>query len=238
MECEYCKNTFSNKYNLSNHQKRAKFCLEIQKSKNNYFVSDLINCKYCNQSSTPEHLKRHLSTCKKKKEFDLIKKSKEQDSLHEKTQGELEYYKNRCEDLQEEMNDLLKEIALSALGCNNAKIESLTKKYVKKQKRVDYKERNVIYILTTELMKKERRYIMGKAVNLTNRLSTYNKSDEHEVIFYISCDDEDRMNVVENLVFQKLKEFREQANRERFILPIDKNIEYFIDILKNCVDFV
>jgi hypothetical protein len=143
----------------------------------------------------------------------------------------LEFYKNRYDDIQQEMNDLLKEIALSALGCNNAKIEALTKKYVKKQKRVDYKERNVIYILTTELMKKEGRYIMGKAVNLTNRLSTYNKSDEHEVIFYISCEDEDKMNLVENLVFQKLKDFREQANRERFILPKDKNVEYFIDTI-------
>ena len=28
-------------------------------------------------------------------------------------------------------------------------------------------------------MKKERRYILGKAENLTNRLSVYNKSDEH-----------------------------------------------------------
>ena len=40
----------------------------------------------------------------------------------------------------------------------------------------------VVYILTNKLMKKERRYILGKATNLTNRLSTYNKSDEHEVV--------------------------------------------------------
>ena len=39
------------------------------------------------------------------------------------------------------------------------KIQYLTKKYVKRQPRIDYKERNVVYILTTSNMKKERRYI-------------------------------------------------------------------------------
>ena len=198
-----------------------------------------LNCTYCNKKFTRKYLfEEHSEKCFERCKSSLESKEKECDELHEKLQCELEFYKNRYDDLQHEMCDLLKEVALSALGCNNSKIEALTKKYVKRQRRVDYKERNVVYILTTELMKKEGRYIMGKAVNLTNRLSTYNKSDEHEVIFYISCDDEDKMNLVENLVFQKLKDFREQANRERFILPSDKNIEYFIDIIRNCVDFV
>ena len=30
MDCEHCKKTFSNKQNLKAHQKRAKYCLEIQ----------------------------------------------------------------------------------------------------------------------------------------------------------------------------------------------------------------
>ena len=66
----------------------------------------------------------------------------------------MEYYKNRYEDLQQDICDLLKEVTFSVLGCNNAKLEYLTKKYIKKQKRVDSQERNVIYVLTTELMKK------------------------------------------------------------------------------------
>lgn len=68
----------------------------------------------------------------------------------------------------------------------------MTKKYVKKQQRIGYKERNVIYILTTANMKKERRYILGKAENLTSRLSVYNKSDEHEVVYYEKCLDEEK----------------------------------------------
>jgi hypothetical protein len=117
------------------------------------------------------------------------------------------------------------------------KIQFLTKKYVKSQPRVQYDEKNVIYILTTKLMKKERRYILGKAVDLTSRLSTYNKSDEHEVIFFGSCKDVETMNVVENMVFTCLNEYREQANRERFVLPENEKIELFSNAIKKSIEF-
>jgi hypothetical protein len=118
------------------------------------------------------------------------------------------------------------------------KIQFLTKKYVKSQPRVQYDEKNVIYILTTKLMKKERRYILGKTVDLTSRLSTYNKSDEHEVIFFASCKDVETMNIVENMVFSRLNEYREQANRERFVLPENEKIELFFNAIKNCIEFL
>ena len=54
-------------------------------------------------------------------------------------------------------------------------------------------------------MKKEHRYILGKATNLTNRLSTYNKSDEHEVIYHHECDNEDIMNAVEKYGILEIK---------------------------------
>ena len=71
-----------------------------------------------------------------------------------------------------------------------------------------------------------------------NRLSVYNKSDEHEVIYYQECPDEEKMNIVETMVFNKLKKYREQANRERFILPKNKDIEYFKDAIKKVIEFV
>jgi hypothetical protein len=117
------------------------------------------------------------------------------------------------------------------------KIKYLTKKYVKRQPRLEYTEKNVIYILTTPNMKKDRRYIMGKAENLTNRLSVYNKSDEHEVIYYQGCGEIEDMNLVEPMVFKKLNEYREQANRERFVLNEDMEISYFINIIKECIKF-
>ena len=118
------------------------------------------------------------------------------------------------------------------------KIQLMTKKYVKKQPRVQYDEENVVYILTTANMKKERRYILGKATNLTSRLSVYNKSDEHEVVYYQECPDEEKMSVVETLVFCKLNEYREQANRERFLLPEGDKLDLFIDTIKECIKFV
>ena len=117
------------------------------------------------------------------------------------------------------------------------RIQYLTKKYVKSQPREQYKEKYVIYILTTALMKKERRYILGKATNLTSRLSVYNKSDEHEVIYYQECGDEETMTMVESSVFHQLKEYREQANRERFILPKTEEIKFFSEKINKSINF-
>ena len=118
------------------------------------------------------------------------------------------------------------------------KIQLMTKKYVKKQPRAQYDKRNVVYILTTANMKKERRYILGKATNLTSRLSVYNKSDEHEVVYYQECLNEEKMGLVESFVFYKLNEYREQANRERFLLPEGTNIDLFSDTIRECINFI
>ncbi len=45
------------------------------------------------------------------------------------------------------------------------------------------------------------------------------------------------MELVERMVLDKLNEYREKANRDRFILPIDKNITLFKDIINKCIDF-
>jgi hypothetical protein len=118
------------------------------------------------------------------------------------------------------------------------KIQLMTKKYVKKQPRVQYDEVNVVYILTTANMKKERRYILGKATNLTSRLSVYNKSDEHEVVYYQECPNEEKMGLVESFVFCKLNEYREQANRERFLLPEGTSIDFFSNTIRECIAFI
>jgi hypothetical protein len=113
----------------------------------------------------------------------------------------------------------------------------LKNKYLKRHPRIKYKDKYVIYILTTRLMQKERRYIMGKATDLTNRLSTYNKSDEHRVVYFQGCGDEDTMSVVENMVFHHLQKYREQANRERFILPENEEITLFSNAVQKSVEY-
>jgi len=117
------------------------------------------------------------------------------------------------------------------------KIQYLTKKYVKRQPRLQYDVPNVIYILTTLTHKLEGRYILGKAENLTNRLSVYNKTDEHELVYYIGCPDENSMKLAEQMVFHNLEKYREQANRERFILPDGENINLFINEINRTIKF-
>ena len=93
-------------------------------------------------------------------------------------------------------------------------------------------------MLTTEDNKKKRNYIIGKAINLTNRLSSYNKTAEHEVVYYKECKSEEDMNAIEIMTLLKLRKYQEKANRDRFILPHEKDISLFTDIIDNCINFI
>jgi hypothetical protein len=92
-------------------------------------------------------------------------------------------------------------------------------------------------MLTTKDYKDKRIYIIGKAINLTNRLSTYNKTIDHEVVYYKGCNDKEQMNIVESIVLNKLNKYREVANRDRFILPLENDISLFINIINSTISF-
>jgi hypothetical protein len=66
--CEFCKQVFSCKNNLSKHQITAKYCLELQGKHDEIKRRLKINsCSYCNESfSTKGNLKRHKTRCFKK----------------------------------------------------------------------------------------------------------------------------------------------------------------------------
>jgi hypothetical protein len=135
------------------------------------------------------------------------------------------------------LNKLLEEKE-HELMMKNEKIKLLQNSFLKKQYRKDYPEKFVIYMLTNEDHKNKRIYIIGKAIDLKNRLSNYNKSSEHEVIHYRSCNNREDMTIIESLVLTKLKIYREQANRDRFILPLDKDVTLFTNIIDDCVRYV
>jgi len=118
------------------------------------------------------------------------------------------------------------------------RIKLLQDKYCKHQPRVQYEDKFVIYIVIPIGLKKEGVYTLGKASDLTDRLSVYNKSVEHEVIFFISCGDEKTMGLVEDMTFKKLEKYKQQANRERFILPKGETIELFSNAIKECLEFI
>ena len=117
-------------------------------------------------------------------------------------------------------------------------IKELKSVCLSKQSRVEYPEKNVIYLLTTEDHLKRRTYIVGKAKNLTNRLGTYNKTCDHTVVYYKECKGEDDMDTAETIILSKLRDYREKANRDRFILPEDKEISFFIGAIDDCIRFL
>ena len=118
------------------------------------------------------------------------------------------------------------------------RIKQLEAVCLSKQRRVEYPERNVIYMLTTEDHLRRRTYIIGKAKNLTQRLSTYNKTCDHTVVHYRECKNEDDMDTAETIILNKLREYREQANRDRFILPEDKDVSFFTETIEQCISFL
>ena len=118
------------------------------------------------------------------------------------------------------------------------RIKQLETVCLSKQRRVEYPERNVIYMLTTDDHLQRRTYIIGKAKNLTSRLSTYNKTCDHTVVHYLECKSEEDMEIAETMILSKLRDYREQANRDRFILPDDKEISFFIETIEQCVRFL
>ena len=125
----------------------------------------------------------------------------------------------------------------STIKLKDERIKFLEDKYLKNHNRVKYPDKNVIYLITNDYNKKNRNYIIGKAIDLTNRLTSYNKSTEHEVIYYKSCKDEASMNLIECMVLNKLQMYKEVANRDRFILPIEKEISFFTNVIDESVNF-
>ena len=91
---------------------------------------------------------------------------------------------------------------------------------------------HTIYILTTPNMKKDRRYIIKKSKNPTKIL------EYEEVIYFHDCLDEEKMNISKIIIFNKLKRYREHLDKEIFILPEGRDIEYFKDLIKKVIEFV
>lgn len=225
--CDYCTKKFSSKKRLNLHQES---CFEMFKSITNDKDKEinLLREKINEQEKVISELKEDNQNKRLEAELSVYK------DLSVKSHNDIQ----KLEKIISEKDTKLQEIALTALEQKNDVIAGMVKKYVKKQPRKQFDCSNVVYILTTPLLKKEKRYILGKAKNLTNRLSTYNKTDEHEVIYYQDCGDEETMNALEPFIFKKLSEYREQANRERFILPENSDIDFFINTIKECFEFL
>lgn len=141
-QCVYCKKTFSNKYNLANHTKRTKSCLEIQRKLNVEVVEELTPCEYCLVKYNPAKITRHQLSCKGKKQYDyktleetIKSKEAEIQCLKDFIVAQGKMYEDKIKNLHSEVsklegqNDILrddhecfKEIAKQAKVTNNNKI--------------------------------------------------------------------------------------------------------------------
>jgi hypothetical protein len=45
------------------------------------------------------------------------------------------------------------------------------------------------------------------------------------------------MKIIEEMVLNKLDNYKEVANRDRFILPFDNDIKLFTNIIDKCIGF-
>ena len=117
------------------------------------------------------------------------------------------------------------------------RIKLLEIKTLKKTERKEH-GKNVVYIVTNEYISRDRIFMVGKAIELADRLSQYNKSCEHEVVYYRECNNAKQMSLIEEIILYKLDRYRERASRDRFILPDNQEISLFVDIVNGTCDWL
>jgi len=148
---------------------------------------------------------------------------------------QLEQKENELLETKEEL--LEKEVIFEIHEEKNAKrIKLLELKNCKKVERIEH-GKNVIYVVTNEYLERERTFIVGKAISLANRLSQYNKNAEHVVVYQKECKNTKQMSLIEEIILYKLDRYRERANRDRFILPEDREISLFTKVVDEACDW-
>ena len=119
MECQYCKNIFSNKINLNAHQKNAKYCLKLRNEENKI----MYKCQHCEKMfSNSSNLTRHTKICQEesKKEIrNLEKRIKELEEENIRYKMMVEQKDKIIEEQKEQINDLqnkMENIAIKAVS--------------------------------------------------------------------------------------------------------------------------
>jgi hypothetical protein len=232
-ECEFCNKKFTQNQTLIDHsisckEKKEKFYIDkIEEIKKKY--EQKLSEKEKQISKMEEMLSEKDKMIMdivflKSKEYvkDGDDKGKELSQIDKKEDFDVQILKDK--------NDEIKS--------KDKRIKMLENKFLSKHPRSEYPEKNVIYLLTTKDHLERRTYILGKAKDLKSRLSTYNKTCDHEVVYYKGCKTEEDMSLSEILIMNKLGKYREQANRERFILPEDKDTSFFISEINTAIEFI
>jgi len=135
-----------------------------------------------------------------------------------------------------EEQDALLELHEEENARQSNRIKLLEIKTLKKTQRTEH-GKNVVYIVTNKYILPERIFIVGKAIDLTNRLSVYSKDAEYEVVYFRECNNAKQMGLIEETILYKLDRYRERASRDRFKLPDGQEISLFVDIVNGACDW-
>jgi len=136
-------------------------------------------------------------------------------------------------------NDYLKNDLKNELENKTKELENKTKELNHLQNKVNRQQKieidkgiNVLYIITCDELEKDNIYLFGKAVDFSKRLSTYNKSLEYKVVYCKSFKNIYHMRTAEMMLLYKLNQYRDEKTlKDRFILPEDKEISLFTDVI-------
>lgn len=165
IQCEYCKQNYTNISTLKLHQKSAKFCLEIQKKLNNSITIQEFSCEYCFKKFTlKQSLQDHLNTCKKLKEIKT--ETETQEKLKAKVKNTKQYLKSKYEneiELLKRENERLTKICQSLT--DKFTIQEIN--YKKLEKQLEDKEQ-YIHEITKSLISNNNINLSKPNQNLSN----------------------------------------------------------------------
>lgn len=187
--CQYCNNVFNNKYTLKQHQKTAKFCLEIQGN------IGFFNCEYCSKNlSTNERLHTHYNICKEKQKIEATKDIKSENEnlkqtirlLEEKLKDTEDKYEEKLKDIESKYEEKIsdRDEYISKLEEKLQKFENVVIHQSKKSNTVNHTTNNIIVNnnpITNEVLRQcattfsiDNAYnIDGIAKHLTNSLEDH-----------------------------------------------------------------
>lgn len=136
-KCEYCKKTFKQRYTLLRHQKKAKYCIAIQKNGNVNNQGE-IHCKYCNlEFSRHTNQKRHLVNCKSYKIYQQNLSLEQKLSKVETKLAEKEHLLTLKDAQIEKLQNVINQIAMKPRTVNNYQqilnLQPVTQEYLDQQ---------------------------------------------------------------------------------------------------------
>ena len=132
--------------------------------------------------------------------------------------------------LQLEMKEEIIQMKDEQLEMKDEQLEKKDERIKKLQRETQVVDgRNVCYLCTSDEKESEGIYIIGKSINLKNRLGHYNdnKLINFKIVYYISCKTVHVMNAVENLILSKMNKYKILSTRDVFKLPEGKDVSFF-----------